>query len=68
MNQLKLKFKFVTNIWETIRMKGSWTELAGILKPFIYILSIVKYGSNSMYPIGIAFLFHIVSLMTSIRP
>ena len=68
MNLLKLKFKFITNIWETIRMKGSWTELAGISKPFIYILTIIMYGGRSMFPIVIAFLLQIASLMTSIKP
>ena len=65
MNKGKLKSLF--KIWDILKAKGSWTELAGISKPFIYILSIVKYGNKSIFPLLIAFLFHIASLMTSMH-
>ena len=54
-------------VWDVIKKKGSFTELAGISKPFVYIMAIINYGTNSLYPIVIAFLFHVASLLTSVK-
>lgn len=60
---LDRQIKKVNDTIGIIRKKGSLPEVIGIAKPLVYLLAMMRYKHNSLYPVIIAGLFRLVSLV-----